>query len=602
MPGFAEKRVLQAGPYELILEKEADDFSVAFSLEQDSDGLLVVSLKLGTDQLAKPGLYRLSWLVPMVDIQAFWRPGTDRSQMYPADWSRPWVSQSMNNAPTGCLYNLKGLNRHTWAFSDALNSIEIVTGVREETAEFLCSLTLFQGWAPFKEYEAFLRIDTRTAPYFETLAGVAKWWAAQPGYTPAPVPGPAREPMYSTWYSFHQQLVAAEVEEQCRLARPLGCTAVIVDDGWQTDNNDRGYAYCGDWEVFGGKIPDMAAHVANIHRLGMKYLLWYALPFVGEHSRAFRQFQGKFLYHSQGLSTWVLDPRFPDVREYLINLCERAVREWGLDGFKLDFVNDFRQSPDEDLLAEGAQGERDYISVAQATDRLLSDVIDRLRQLNPEILIEFRQPYIGPLMRKYGNMFRAGDCPNDSLSNRVRTLDVRLLGNAAPHSDMVMWHGDEPVESAALQIVNVLFAVPQVSVRLDRLPPAHHRMVEFWLSFWTRNRGLLLDGDLKPWHPEAWFPLVEVSNEREQLAAVYANTVVELGDPLKEKLTVVNGTLEGRVILDLAEDAGPCKVQILDCQGQVVIEDERNLAAGLTALEISPAGLAIFERKSYAGT
>jgi alpha-galactosidase len=255
------------------------------------------------------------------------------------------------------------------------------------------------------------------------------------------------------------------------------------------------------------------------------------------------------------------------------------------------------------LLAEGAQGDRDYISVAQATDRLLSDIIDRLRQLNPEILIEFRQPYIGPLMRKYGNMFRAGDCPNDSLSNRVRTLDVRLLGNAAPHSDMVMWHGAEPVESAALQIVNILFAVPQVSVRLDRLPPAHHRMVEFWLSFWTQNKGLLLDGDLKPWHPEAWYPLVEVSNEREQLVAVYAaGTVAELNDPLKERLTVVNGSLADRVILDLAHAAGPGKMQILDCQGQVVAEEDQNLAAGLVLLKIPPAGLAIFEFKRYAGS
>jgi alpha-galactosidase len=169
---------------------------------------------------------------------------------------------------------------------------------------------------------------------------------------------------------------------------------------------------------------------------------------------------------------------------------------------------------------------------------------------------------------------------------------------------MVMWHGDEPVESAALQIVNIIFAVPQISVRLDRLPPAHHLMVEFWLSFWTRNKGLLLDGDLKPWHPEAWYPLVEVSNKREQLAAVYAaGTVAGISGPFKEKLTVVNGTLEDRVILDLASPTGPCKVQILDCQGQVVAEEEeRSLDEGLVALDIPPAGLAIFEFKGYAGS
>ena len=25
--------------------------------------------------------------------------------------------------------------------------------------------------------------------------------------------------------------------------------SIIVDDGWQTDDNNRGYAYCGDWAV-----------------------------------------------------------------------------------------------------------------------------------------------------------------------------------------------------------------------------------------------------------------------------------------------------------------------------------------------------------------
>ena len=40
--------------------------------------------------------------------------------------------------------------------------------------------------------------------------------------------------------------------------------------------------------------------------------------------------------------------------------------------------------------------------------------------------------YIGPAMRKYGNIFRAHDCPNDAQSNLTRTIDLRLLsGNTA---------------------------------------------------------------------------------------------------------------------------------------------------------------------------
>ncbi|NIO10738.1 MAG: alpha-galactosidase, partial [Deltaproteobacteria bacterium] len=89
------------------------------------------------------------------------------------------------------------------------------------------------------------------------------------------------------------------------------------------------------------------------------------------------------------------------------------------------------------------------------------------------------------LMRKYGNMFRAADCPNMAVINRARTTDIRLLcGNTAVHSDMYMWHRDDPVEKAALQILNVLFSVPQLSVRLDSVPEEHIRMIKFWTEYW----------------------------------------------------------------------------------------------------------------------
>ncbi len=601
MAAFSESRSIQAGSFEITLEKEADSFAFSFWPVQQADGLIMVHLKIASPELAAPGLYRLSWRVPLVDIHGFWRPGNDRSRTLPADWSEGFVSQSTTHAPVGCLFNLNGQNRHTWGFSDALNPVEIVAGVHEETATFLFSLTLFKVSAPFKEYEATLRLDSDDRPYFDSLKQVADWWAAQPGYSPALAPEAARQPMYSTWYSFHQHLVAAEVEEQCRLSQPLGCRAVIVDDGWQTANNDRGYAYCGDWEVWTGKIPDMRQHVANVHNLGMKFILWYALPFVGEHSRAFERFKGKFLNYVENLSTWVLDPRYPDVREYLINICETAMREWGVDGFKIDFVQHFKQPPGEDLVSNRAANcdqvanasARDYTSVPEGVDRLLSDLLQRLRLLNPASLVEFRQPYIGPLMRKYGNMFRAGDCPNDSLSNRVRTLDVRLLaGHSATHADMLMWHPSDPVESAALQLINVLFAVPQISVRLDRLPPDHREMLKFWLDFWTKHKGLLLEGELRPWRPELWFTVVEALNEREQLIAVYGRVVARPGGPLREKITVINGTLEEGVTLKFGWKLGHCGVEIKDCKGKLVSYHERNFPVGPANIAVPPAGLA----------
>jgi len=99
-------------------------------------------------------------------------------------------------------------------------------------------------------------------------------------------------------------------------------------------------------------------------------------------------------------------------------------------------------------------GGRDYDGVPEAIDRLLEDTIVRLSRIKREVMVEFRQSYVGPMTRKYGNMFRAMDCPKDAVENRMHTLDIRLLGgDAATHSDMLMWHAEDSVHSAALQIV-----------------------------------------------------------------------------------------------------------------------------------------------------
>ena len=115
----------------------------------------------------------------------------------------------------------------------------------------------------------------------------------------------------------------------------------------------------------------------------------------------------------------------PEVREYLISTYERVVGEWGLDGVKLDFIDSF-QLPDKDpAIADGYAG-RDYRSLPDAVDRLMKDVLTRLKKINPDVLVEFRQHYMGPAILQYGNMMRCADCPADPTANRKRICDLRL--------------------------------------------------------------------------------------------------------------------------------------------------------------------------------
>lgn len=533
----------------------------------------------------------LEWSHSAIDIHSFWHAGADRNRGLQVDWGKGFQSKNTSLAPICCLYNIAGQNRLCFAVSDALNPVEMKAGIHEEDATFLCSILLFKEHVAEKAaYELQLRVDTRQdIYYYDAIRDVERWWATLPGYYPAPVPDTATYPMYSTWYSFHQLVTPSEIELQCRLAKEFGCEAIILDDGWQTSDIQRKYTYTGDWQVAADKIPDMKAHVQAVHEMGMKYLVWYSVPFVGMKSKAWTKFQGKMLSVIEDAETGVLDPRYPEVREYIIAIYEQAVREWNIDGLKLDFVDSFPTNPSETaVLSDG----RDYESVSEAVDRLLEDVMTRLRIMKPDIMVEFRQSYIGPLMRKYGNIFRANDCPNDSIQNRVRTLDLRLMsGETAVHSDMIMWHLDDTVESAALQLINILFSVPQVSVRIDKLSTEHKQMLQFWLSFFRENRDVLLFGELKPLYPELLYPLVSAVKDEKEIVALYAPMVIELNSSARKEMTIVNGTYAEEMVLKAPADWGMRTVKVFDSLGRKKDTYDIHIKQGVHAISVPKSGL-----------
>ena len=240
---------------------------------------------------------------------------------------------------------------------------------------------------------------------------------------------------------------------------------------------------------------------------------------------------------------------------------------------------------------------RDYASVNEATDRLMTDIMHRLRKLRPDIMIEFRQPYIGPLMRKYGNMFRATDCPNMEVVNRVRTTDLRIAsGNTAVHSDMFMWHKDDPVESAALQILNILFSVPQLSVKLDSIPDDHFQMARFWMNYWKENRHVLLDCDFIPEQPFALYPVLSSFSEKKAIIAVYGEQFITIDRKDLKQIDIINAKGSTSIVVDFQENKFDANIKIYDCLGDSKADYSEKLK-GIIKFSIPPSGMIKIERE-----
>ena len=567
------------------VQGELGTFEANTHLISLADDLYELQVRLEAPVPAEPPEFQVRWSLPVVDVAGFWNTNLsfDRVNFY----RNSLESRSTSGAPVFTLYNPADMNRITVAASDALNPVGLRSFVREEDARFHFILTFCRERMPETAvYEVTLRIDARPIPFSTALGQVSEWWASQPGYEPAPVPEEALLPVYSTWYSFHQNLRVDEVLAELQLAADLGYEVVIVDDGWQTLDSQRGYRFTGDWEP--ERIPDMKGFVDAVHDLGMKFMLWYSVPLVGEEAETFSTFRGRYLRHWESQGAYVLDPRYPEVREYVVGTYLQAMEAWGLDGFKLDFIGMFAADDSTVLTAEDG---RDYASVNEATDRLMTEVMMRLRQVNPDVLVEFRQPYTGPLMRKYGNMFRGVDAPNNAWANRVEVTDVRLLsGNTAPHSDMFMWHPEEPVEAAALQFLNVLFAVPQLSVKLTRYPESHRHMVGAWTQYWKENRETLLLGEFHPENPGGLYPIIRARREGKTIVGVFSDALVRLPDVPTEAVDLVNAKTSSRLFLELARPLGGVYVTVYDTEGRVTERHRRTLGASVHRFDAPPSG------------
>ncbi len=565
-------------------------FSLSVDVSTETAGVEVATLRLSSDAPAAPPRLRLTWSMPAHDVHGYWTSAARFNKALGPDWGPDRVSSMLSrNAPVMMLFGADDGNRLTFAVSDALNTVDLTAGVREEDARVYGTIEMFaEPHRPLTEVAVEVRFDRRPVPFYEALGDVSSWWAAHPGFEPAPVPEPARQPMYSTWYSYHQSVDADSLLREVEIAKGLGYEAIIIDDGWQTLDSNRGYAFTGDWEP--ERIPQMRAFVDAVHERGMKILLWYSLPLVGERSQVYPEFEGKYLRYWNGQGAYVLDPRFLEVREHIIETYRAAMRDWGVDGFKLDFLGFLTAGDDTELTA--ADG-RDYASVNEATDRLMTDIMARLREVRGDIMIEFRQPYIGPLMRKYGNMFRAGDSPNAAVDNRVRTIDLRLLsGDTAVHSDMFMWHYDESVEAAALQILNILFSVPQLSVRLEEIPADHREMVTFWTDYWRRNRNVLLDGTFAPRSPMANYPIVSAHDDDKRIVAIYQDMVVRIDSAVGARnIDVINATASDRIVVDAALDLGAYRFVIRDARGREVDSGTVSVSVGTHGFDVPASGL-----------
>lgn len=147
--------------------------------------------------------------------------------------------------------------------------------------------------------------------------------------------------VWSSWYSFYENISARAMEEMLPALPSLGFETVQIDDGWERR--------VGDWhpnEKFPAGMKDLATRIAD---RGMRPGLWVA-PFIAlPDSEIAREYPSMFLTDTDGApvaagSNWgsgyfTLDLTRSDARDFLSETIGRLVHDWGYSYLKLDFIN-----------------------------------------------------------------------------------------------------------------------------------------------------------------------------------------------------------------------------------------------------------------------
>ena len=562
-------------------------FDVGASQDAGRD---VVTVRITSSVVTNPPQFGVFFRVPGAGVQNVWTSdsGRDGYHVWPQLWwsaTSKYRSQLASETPIAVGFNSRERSPVALACSEAFNALEFGLYADDRTCEMVGRCEFFTApVAPRREYEVSVMLDRRGGDFAETVRQCSEWVAAKNGFVPAHVPEAAFDPLYSTWYAYLQDVRAEELEKEARLAASMGMKTMILDDGWQKVDSRTFYSATGDWMPVPSRFPDIKAHVAEVHRAGLKYMLWLAVPFMGDEAKNYPRFRKMLLVDGH---TGILDPRFPEVREYLVSTYERVVGEWDFDGVKLDFIDSFRQPKDDPALKDGYAG-RDYRSVPDAVNRLMKDVLARLRKIKPDVLVEFRQHYMGPAILQYGNMMRCADCPADPTANRRRICDLRLTsGRIAVHSDMLVWSRDESPEGAALPILNALFSTIQYSMVLASVPPAHRDVIRSWLGFSQVHREALLKGAFRPHHAENGYSWIEGESASERIVAAYSGDVCVRAGAADRPVFLVNATGGAGM---LVEFPAKCRVELFDVFGRPA--GESSASAGITRLAVPASGYA----------
>lgn len=446
--------------------------------------------------------------ISIIDVHELWLNSLVAG---PEKRNLPWVieleSGTNRNMPFIAAFNIASMNRGSFGTTNLQDDSKIRFEMNQEmgTYDITCTVTLCDKTGNFD-----VILDCRDIDWQDALSDWRKALEL-PAYT---YPEAAWNPVYCTWYAVHGAVTQEFVETTCPIAKDLGFTTLIVDDGWCYDDMKRvspttivnWYEWIGDWDVSTQKFPDFKNHVKRIKDLGMSYMIWCAPHLWGFKSDLYKNNPGMTINNPiEGYDK--MDVNKADFKPLVAKLRALA-KDNELDGLKIDFI---------DIVPPNIDNPN-----ARRTEELVESLCSGLKEDNPNALIEFRQSYSTPVTLKYATQFRAGDVPFNWIMNFGRIVELRLgLGNLAPvHADPAYWPFGETSENVARHMMAMMPSVPMISMDLTRLTETEKRIIRYYVDMYNAHRELINKSEWRFLFGLSDIQAAIVENEKERMVII----------------------------------------------------------------------------------
>jgi alpha-galactosidase len=371
----------------------------------------------------------------------------------------------------------------------------------------------------------------------------------------------AWEPVWCSWYGIKDNVTADYILGMVPLLKEWGFGSIIVDAGWfRPDMVDERIGHCLPDET---KFPDLKGMIETVQAQGLRILLWCA-PLFLRGGTDDHPFVRKHLMEVEGVfhDSPFLCPRSKAVREYATRMVDHLMRTYGIDGLKIDFIDNHESRG---ISPCTASHEHDIPDYGEAIYTLLKGIHDTVKAVRSDALIEFRMNYSNLVTRSFATSHRAQDAPFDfdhirrmctRLKSYIINPDLGKTGNVAVHTDPAYWLPEESPENVGRFMASLVTSgVPMLSMDLRALPPEHQGIVRGWLTFYKQHQDLLLFGTHRVLSTDPHFSFFSLHHGQTALWGVFADPFPgELRVPAPDigSLWILNGTSQRRLFTYLS--------------------------------------------------